>query len=61
VVTVKEKSHVNLIEERDGKTKTVEHEVTVGPRNDRDVQIKSGLKTGEKVQINPPAPSEVKF
>jgi RND family efflux transporter MFP subunit len=61
VVTAKEKSHVSAIFEEKGKQKTVEREVTLGARNDRDVQIKSGMKEGEKVAINPPAPSEVKF
>jgi hypothetical protein len=35
--------------------------VTVGARNDRDVEIKSGLRQGDRVLINPPAPSEVKM
>jgi macrolide-specific efflux system membrane fusion protein len=61
VVTVKDKSHVSVIAQAEGKDKTEERSVTLGVRNDRDVQLKTGVKAGERVVINPPAPDEVKF
>jgi RND family efflux transporter MFP subunit len=61
VVTAKDKSHVTLIDPAVGQQKTSERDVTLGVRNDRDVEIKGGLAANDKVLINPPAPSELKF
>jgi membrane fusion protein, macrolide-specific efflux system len=61
VVTTKDQNRVTAIEQAGRETRTVQRDVTVGERNDRDVEVKSGLKQGDKVLINPPAPSEVKF
>jgi membrane fusion protein, macrolide-specific efflux system len=61
VATVKEQSKVTLIEQAERGPRPVQRDVTVGVRNDRDVEIKSGLRPGDKVVINPPAASEVKF
>ncbi len=36
-------------------------DVQVGARNDRDVEITTGLKEGDRVAIKPPASAEVKF
>jgi membrane fusion protein, macrolide-specific efflux system len=64
VVTVKEKSTVTLLgsgAKDGGKAHPAPREVIVGARNDRDIEIKSGLGPGEQVVINPPAPSELKM
>jgi RND family efflux transporter MFP subunit len=61
VVTVKDQSKVTLITEGDRGQRTAPRDVTVGARNDRDVQIKTGVQAGDKVLISPPAPSEVKM
>jgi membrane fusion protein, macrolide-specific efflux system len=60
VVTSKDQSKVTVIADEGGQ-KTVPRDVTVGARNDRDVEIKTGVRLGEKVLISPPAPSELKM
>ena len=35
--------------------------MTLGARNDREVEIKSGLSEGDQVLIKPPAADEAKF
>jgi macrolide-specific efflux system membrane fusion protein len=61
VVTSKDQSKVTVIDEGGRKPQTTVHDVIAGARNDRDVEIKSGVHQGEKVLINPPAPSELKM
>jgi macrolide-specific efflux system membrane fusion protein len=61
VVTSKEQNRVTVIDDGGRQPRTTTRDVTVGARNDRDVQIKSGLRQGDRVLINPPAPSEVKL
>jgi RND family efflux transporter MFP subunit len=61
VVTSKDKSKVTVIEEGERGPRTVPRDVTVGARNDREVQVKTGLRQGDKVLINPPAPAELKM
>jgi multidrug efflux pump subunit AcrA (membrane-fusion protein) len=41
--------------------KTSELTVALGARNDREVEIKSGIKEGEQVLIKPPKANEVNF
>jgi len=61
VITERENSHVTLISPGSGRRETVQRTVTLGARNDRDVQITSGLAQDEKVCIRPPAVSAVKL
>jgi multidrug efflux pump subunit AcrA (membrane-fusion protein) len=65
VVTEKGKSLVHrLVPSPDGKSKiqkTSELAVVLGARNDREVEIKSGIKEGEQVLIKPPKANEVNF
>jgi macrolide-specific efflux system membrane fusion protein len=65
VVTEKGKSLVHrLMPSPDGKSKvpkTAELTVALGARNDREVEIKSGIKEGEQVLIKPPKANEVNF
>jgi macrolide-specific efflux system membrane fusion protein len=61
VVTVKDKSHVTLVQSTAGPQTTVQRDVTIGARNDRDIEIKGGVAASDEILINPPAPSEVKF
>lgn len=68
VVTEKGKSLVHrLMPSPDGKSKvpsvqkTSELTVALGARNDREVEIKSGIKEGEQVLIKPPKANEVNF
>jgi macrolide-specific efflux system membrane fusion protein len=61
VVTSKDQNKVTVIDDGGRQHRTTPREVTVGARNDRDVEIKTGLRQGERVMINPPAPAEVKL
>ena len=65
VVTEKGKSVVHrmqLAKPGDGKVpRTTEVEVTLGARNDREVEITKGVKEGEQVMIKPPKAKEVDF
>jgi multidrug efflux pump subunit AcrA (membrane-fusion protein) len=65
VVTEKGQSLVHrLVPSPDGKSKiqkTSELAVVLGARNDREVEIKSGIKEGEQVLIKPPKANEVNF
>lgn len=61
VVTEKGKSSVTLVEPGAGRAKTVRRDVELGARNDREVEVKSGVKVGDQIQIKPPAATEVKF
>jgi RND family efflux transporter MFP subunit len=61
VVTVKDKSHVTVVQPSASPQNTVQRDVTIGARNDRDLEIKRGVAANDEILINPPPPSEVKF
>jgi membrane fusion protein, macrolide-specific efflux system len=61
VVTAKDKSQVTLVQSAADPPTTVQRDVTIGARNDRDVEIKGGVAANDEILINPPPPSEMKF
>jgi membrane fusion protein, macrolide-specific efflux system len=52
------KSYVTKIVARDGEQKTERAEVQVGARNDRELEIASGITEGEKLLIDPASAKE---
>jgi membrane fusion protein, macrolide-specific efflux system len=64
VVTEKGKSLVHRLVPSPDKSKaprTSEQAVVLGARNDREVEITTGIKEGEQVMIKPPKANEVNF
>ncbi len=61
LVNERGRSFVSRIEAGAGPPRTTLRDVTVGARNDRDVEISAGLTEGERVMIKPPAASEIKM
>jgi RND family efflux transporter MFP subunit len=62
ITTEKGKSFAQVIDSAGrAEPKVVRREVSVGARNDREVEITSGLKEGELVMIKPPTANEVKM
>jgi macrolide-specific efflux system membrane fusion protein len=62
LVIEKGKSWAQLVERVAGREpKTNRREVTVGARNDRELEVAGGLAEGDEVLIKPPAANEVKM
>jgi len=62
VVKEKDKSYVTKVTTGpDGKQKTDKVEVKVGARNDREIEISSGVVVGEKVLIKPASSADNEF
>jgi hypothetical protein len=62
LVVEKGKSWAQLVERGAGRDpKTNRREVTVGARNDRELEVAGGLAEGDEVLIKPPAANEVKM
>jgi HlyD family secretion protein/macrolide-specific efflux system membrane fusion protein len=62
VVKEKDKSYVTKVTNGpDGKQKTDKVEVKVGARNDREIEIASGVNEGEKILIKPASAGENEF
>jgi RND family efflux transporter MFP subunit len=58
VVKESGKAYVNKIVLADGREKTEKTEVTVGARNDRELEVAAGLSEGDKLLINPASAKE---
>jgi HlyD family secretion protein len=58
VQTIGARSKVVWLDPSDGEVKKVERDVTVGARNDREVEIAAGLGPGDQVLIQPPPPEK---
>lgn len=62
VVKEKGKNYVTRVEEGEkGKLRSLKTEVEVGARNDRDQEITSGVKQGDRVLIKPPSADANEF
>jgi RND family efflux transporter MFP subunit len=62
ITTEKGKSFAQVIDGVAGKEPKVQkRDVTIGARNDREMEVTAGLKEGELVMIKPPTANEVKM
>jgi HlyD family secretion protein/macrolide-specific efflux system membrane fusion protein len=62
IVKEKGKTYVTRVEEGEkGKLRSIKTEVEVGARNDRDQEIVSGVKQGDRVLIKPPSADANEF
>jgi membrane fusion protein, macrolide-specific efflux system len=52
------RSYVNKVVSKDGKETTLQSEVTIGARNDRELEIASGVSEGEALVIDPASSKE---
>jgi hypothetical protein len=50
-----------VVPAENGKQKTEKTEVKVGARNDREIEIVSGIKEGEKIFIKPASSAENEY